>query len=114
MIEEHVQESAVEGSRAILAWSQGSPLRDAQRSTVATRWRTAALCSRRPIRSGVCVCVSRLKSSVSFNFSKRFVCLTAQCFKSLGRGWGDVAAPERDSTGYRKAKSEMVYILATS
>jgi len=98
MIDEHVQESAVEGSRAILAWSQGSPLRYAQRSTVATRWRTAALCSRRPIRSGVCVCVSRLKSSVSFTISQKDSCVS-------GRGWG-MAAPERDSTGYRKAKSE--------
>jgi hypothetical protein len=77
MIDEHVQESAVEGSRAILAWSQGSPLRYAQRSTVATRWRTAALCSRRPIRSGVCVCVSRLKSSVSFTISQKDSCVSA-------------------------------------
>ena len=43
MIDEHVQESAVEGSRAILAWSQGSALRYAQRSTVATRWHCCAV-----------------------------------------------------------------------
>lgn len=43
MIDEHVQESAVEGPRAILAWSQGSALRYAQRSTVATRWHCCAV-----------------------------------------------------------------------
>ena len=95
MIDEHVQESAVEGSRAILAWSQGSPLRDAQRSTVATRWHCCAvLASANPI-GRVCVCVKTQVECEFHDFSKRFVCLRP--------GMRGMAAPERDSTGYRKA-----------
>jgi hypothetical protein len=91
MIDEHVQESAVEGSRAILAWSQGSPLRDAQRSTVATRWHCCAvLASANPI-GRVCVCVKTQVECV-VSISQKDSCVSAGDAGDGGPG------AERDST----------------
>jgi hypothetical protein len=103
MIDEHVQESAVESSCAILAWSQGSPLRDAQRSTVATRWHCCAvLASANPI-GRVCVCVKTQVECV-VSISQKDSCVSAGDARGM-------AAPEPSETARDTEKRTMVSII---
>lgn len=101
MIDEHVQESAVEGltcDSRMVARQPTAVCAEVDRGHALAHC-CAVLASANPI-GRVCVCV-KTQVECEFQFLKKIRV-------GLGRppGMGGMAAPERDSTGYRKAKSE--------
>lgn len=104
MIDEHVQESAVEGltcDSRMVARQPTAVCAEVDRGHALAHC-CAVLASANPI-GRVCVCVKTQVECEFHDFSKRFVC--------LGRGWGDGGPGARQHGIPKSEKRTMVSII---